>query len=375
MILMADGEPELAAVMAHEIAHVTQRHLARTFEQASRMSLPLAAAIVTSIILGSQDGQAGAAALAATAAGSAQTQINFTRANEQEADRVGLDILAKSGYDPRSMPEFFLRLQQATRIMDSQDFEFLRTHPVTTSRIADSMGRAEQFPAVVTPSGDFFLIQAGLRVVSRNDPAAHEAFFRAKLDKGSRDQRIAAQYGLTLALLQGKDLDAARSAFQVLAQAVVGEQGFAPFVTLLLKARIALEDGQADKAVDILGHSDADYRTRMPFFMLYTDALLQDDRPEQVRTLTTQRLATEGRHADPRLYRRLAKAEAKLGRKARAHQALAEFYFLDSDVGPAIQQIEIALSQLDKQEADGNLAARLKTRLAELKALALTDRP
>jgi len=374
LILMADGEAELAAVMAHEISHVTQRHLARAFEQASHMSLPLAAAIVTSIILGSQDGQAGAAALMATAAGSVQTQINFTRANEQEADRVGLDILAKSGYDPRSMPAFFQRLQQATRIMDSQDFEFLRTHPVTTSRIADSMGRAEQFPAVRTPSADFLLVQAGVRVVTKNDPAAHEAYFRASLDKGSRDQRIAAQYGLTLSLLQGREMDAARSALQDLERSVAGEQGIAPFATLLLKARIVLEDGHADKAVDILEGAEASYRERMPFFMQYTDALLQDDHPDQVRVLTTQRLAAEGRKADPRLYRRLAKAEAKLGREVQAHQALAEFYFLDSDTGSAIQQLEIALSLLDKTEAEGNLVARLKARLAELKALALSDR-
>jgi len=373
LIQMADSESELAAVMAHEIAHVTQRHLARAFEQASHMNLPLAAAIVTSIILGSRDGQAGVAALAATAAGSAQTQINFTRANEQEADRVGIEILAKSGYDPRSMPEFFQRLQQATRIMDSQDFEFLRTHPVTTSRIADSMGRAEQFPKVEASSSDFLLIQAGVRVASRNDPAAHEAYFRANLDKGPRDARIAAQYGLTLALLQGRKMAAARTAFQTLASEVAGEQGAAPFVTLLLQARIELEDRHADRAVAILEHEGNDYREGMSFFMLYTDALLQDDRPEQVRELTTQRLAAKGRDADPRLYRRLAEAETRLGREPRAHQALAEFYFLNSDTRSAIQQIEIALSLLKKQDDRGNLSERLKVRLEEMKALARAD--
>ncbi|MBI1195023.1 MAG: M48 family metalloprotease [Gammaproteobacteria bacterium] len=375
LILMADGESELAAVMAHEIAHVTQRHLARAFEQASHMNLPLAAAIVTSIILGSRDGQAGAAALAATAAGSAQTQINFTRANEQEADRVGLEILAKSGYDPRSMPEFFQRLQQATRIMDSQDYEFLRTHPVTTSRIADSMGRAEQFPKVDVPESDFLLIRAGVRIASRNDPAAHESYFRANLDKGSRDARIAAQYGLTLALLQGRNLAAARTEFRTLQDEVAGERGDAPFMTLLLDVRIALEEGYADKAVDVLERGGNDYRGRMPFFMLYTDALLQAGRAEQVRELTTQRLAALGQSADPRLYRRLAEAEAKLGRKARAHQALAEFYFLNSDTGSAIQQIEIALSLVDKKDDGGHLADRLKVRLNELKELARADRP
>jgi len=107
VILNSGNESELAAVMAHEIAHVTQRHLARMFEEVSRYSIPTAAAMIGAIIIGIANPEAGAAALAGISGLSAQNQINFTRANEEEADRVGMQTLVRAGYNPRSMPSFF----------------------------------------------------------------------------------------------------------------------------------------------------------------------------------------------------------------------------------------------------------------------------
>jgi predicted Zn-dependent protease len=146
LILASETESELASVMAHEIAHVTQRHLFQTFQDSSRLSLPMAAAMLAAMLVGSQSSQAGQAALLATQAAMAQHQINFTRDNEAEADRVGMQILSKSTFDPRGMPAFFERLQQSTRFSGHSAPEFLLTHPVTTSRISDTRGRADNFP-------------------------------------------------------------------------------------------------------------------------------------------------------------------------------------------------------------------------------------
>jgi beta-barrel assembly-enhancing protease len=143
LLLAARNESELAGVLAHEIAHVTQRHLLRAYEAAQRMSLPTAAALLAAILIGSQDSQAGQAALVGLQAASAQYQINFTRANEHEADRVGIQTLVRSGIDPRGMPDFFERLHQQTRLYGNRLPEFLSTHPVTTSRIAETAARAE----------------------------------------------------------------------------------------------------------------------------------------------------------------------------------------------------------------------------------------
>jgi predicted Zn-dependent protease len=109
-ILVAETESELAGVLAHEIAHVSQKHMARAFEQASQLSIPMAAAMLGAILLGTQNPQAGQAAIAAVAASNVQLQIDFTRANEEEADRIGMQLLSHAGFDPRGLPAFFERL-------------------------------------------------------------------------------------------------------------------------------------------------------------------------------------------------------------------------------------------------------------------------
>jgi len=146
LILMTEAESELASVIAHEIGHVTQRHLFRAAEAAGRLSIPTMAATLAAILLGTQSPAMGQAAIMAIQAGSVQFQINFTRENEEEADRVGMQTLANSQFDPRSMPTFFERLQQSTRYYGQNIPEFLRTHPVTASRISDTRGRAETYP-------------------------------------------------------------------------------------------------------------------------------------------------------------------------------------------------------------------------------------
>ena len=135
VILNSRTESELAAVMAHEIVHVTQRHMARTIEDAGKFSLPIAAAMIGAILLGTQSAEAGSAALAIISGASIQHQINFTRTNEEEADRVGMQLLARSDYDPRGMPAFFERLQQSSRYYRGQAPEFLQTHPLTPAAV------------------------------------------------------------------------------------------------------------------------------------------------------------------------------------------------------------------------------------------------
>ena len=142
LILLTEQESELASVIAHEISHVTQRHLFQTFQAATRMAIPNAIAMLGAALIGAKAGGSGAMAAMMAAQGmSAQYQINFTRDNEVEADRVGMQILSKSEFDPRSMPEFFERMQQSTRFVGNRIPEFLLTHPVTTARISDTRDR------------------------------------------------------------------------------------------------------------------------------------------------------------------------------------------------------------------------------------------
>ena len=159
VILNSGSESELAGVVAHEIAHVTQRHLARNFEEAKKYSLPTAAAMIGALIIATQAPAAGQAAISGVAGLSIQNQINFTRENEEEADRIGISLLAKSGYKPRGMPLFFEKLQKLSKFSQSNAPEYFRTHPLTISRIADTRARAESFPkkSFKNPFQNFFL--------------------------------------------------------------------------------------------------------------------------------------------------------------------------------------------------------------------------
>ncbi len=132
-----DNESELASVMAHEISHVTQRHLARAMEEQKR-SAPLTwVGALGSILLAMANPQAGMAALTGTLAGTQQGVISFTRQNEQEADRIGIQVLQRAGFDPEAMPDFMQKLADLSRY-DSKPPEMLLTHPLPDSRLADA---------------------------------------------------------------------------------------------------------------------------------------------------------------------------------------------------------------------------------------------
>lgn len=143
LILATQSEDELASVLAHEIAHVQQRHAARAMEASKNVNIGTAAALIAAILIGGSDSQAGEAAIYAGLAGSSQYQINFTRENEHEADRIGIDILAKAGFEPRGMVGFFKILQKILGQDPSTQIEYLRTHPISTTRVAEAQDRAK----------------------------------------------------------------------------------------------------------------------------------------------------------------------------------------------------------------------------------------
>ena len=215
LILMTEAESELASVIAHEISHITQRHLFRAAEASSRLSIPTAAGMLGAILLGTHSAAMGQAAIMAIMGGSVQFQINFTRENEAEADRVGMQTLAATHFDPRSMPTFFERLQQATRFAGQGVPEFLRTHPVTESRISDTRGRADTYPYKQYPDSlAYQLTKAKIRILTTADPIFLEQYYRSRLSQGTSEQRTVALYGLGLFLLKTEKFKEAEAIFQ-----------------------------------------------------------------------------------------------------------------------------------------------------------------
>lgn len=210
LFLHAQSESELASVLAHEIAHVTQRHLARSMEDQARRSPATIAALAASVLLAIAAPEAGIAALTATTAGNMQSQINYTRSNEKEADRFGINTLAKAGFDVNAMPRFFGRLADEYRYASTPP-PMLLTHPLPEDRITDSRARARSYPPLkLAPSLDYHLARA--RIVARyagiNNDAALD-WFERKLKKAPKALVPSLEYGQALVYLDSKKLDKA----------------------------------------------------------------------------------------------------------------------------------------------------------------------
>jgi predicted Zn-dependent protease len=160
LLFAAQSESELAGVMAHEISHVTQRHIARMLAQQKQALVTTLASIAAAILLSRVSSDAAQAAIAFGQASAIQAQLNFTRDHEREADRVGLQLLGEAGFDPRGMATFFERLQRATRVYETAAPSYLRTHPLPFERIADIQNRIQELPYRQIPDSiEFQLIR------------------------------------------------------------------------------------------------------------------------------------------------------------------------------------------------------------------------
>lgn len=336
LILMTDAESELASVMAHEIAHVTQRHLYRSYEASSRLSIPMMAATLGAILLGSQSPAAGQAAIMAIQAGSVQFQINFTREHEEEADRVGMQTLAASTYDPRSMPTFFERLQQSTRYSGQNVPEFLRTHPVTASRISDSRGRADNYPYKQYPDSlAYQLIKTKLQVLLANESNEIKAILQARLTQGLPEQRTVAKYGLGLLALKTQNFVEAEAIFQALNKEYPDQPHYAAGL-----ARTALESSNYKLALNRYQKLAAQFPDNDAIKLEYVSALLKSGDPRNAKNiLTTLSFKTQKL---PLYSEQLAKVYGDLNQPAESHRYLADYYFAMGETHQAILQIQLA---------------------------------
>jgi predicted Zn-dependent protease len=242
----ADSESEFASVMSHEIVHVTQRHIARAVEAKSQNAPLTMASLLGSILLTIANPEAGMAGLMATQGVAAQQAINFTRSNEQEADRIGIQLLAKGGYDPYAMPEFFNKLSEKTRFSNTQ-LAFLYTHPLSQARISDSRVRAEQFERRFVPdSSDFALAKA--RVWARYQLKGKDAlaYFQKKVATPGGNTK-ANQYGLALALFDSGDVSAAE---QILLKLRAHDDKNLFYIDAMTD--VYIQSGRTEKALQLL---------------------------------------------------------------------------------------------------------------------------
>ncbi len=359
LILAAESEAELAAVMAHEIAHVTQRHLFRSIEDQQRLSLPTTALMIAAAILGAQvSPDAGLAAIAGLQAISAQHQVNFTRDNEKEADRIGIGTLTQAGFDPFAMAGFFERLTKASRIYENNAPEFLRTHPVTTNRVAEALDRAERSGYRQRPDSlRFHLTRAALRQLAYRNPEKAVRHFKATLRDNRYRDRMAERYGYALALARAGRLSAAAGE----AKALLDFKPTQPEL-VVLDADIKRRQGNMGAALERLKQavnlSSANWPLRMAYGEMLMDAGRWADATKQL-----DRVA-KARPRNTKVFQLLADAAGKAGRKTSVHRYRAEYYALIGETEPAIRQLEIALRNTRPGYHE---ASKIQVRLQALK--------
>ncbi len=340
LILAAESEGELAAVMAHEIAHVTQRHLARAFQKASSAQVQTFAAILAAILLGSPE--LSTAMIATATAGNIQQQLNFTRSHEREADRVGIDILVNSGFNPNHMPGFFYRLQEAYRYMESNLPELLRTHPVTPNRIADSQNRARQYPPTEEKlSAGLSFMQAKLRSYDRTNQVLNIKRLEAK-QADSQVLSAAEQYEYALHQLTMGRLEAAETLTNKLL-----ENSKESALYIALKARVEIAMQQPESAVSRLQQALLLFPNHPQLSTLYAQALIDSGKAEIAADKIRALIQQQQKFILPSYYQLLAKAESAAKRDSNAHMALADYYYMIGQTRTAIEQLETALKQSD----------------------------
>ncbi len=354
-IVTAQSESELAAVLAHEIAHVTQHHMARMATKEGQLSVAMLAAMALAIV--ARNSQAGSAVATIGQAGAITAQIGYTREFEQEADRIGFDTLQKSGFDVRAMPAFFLRMQKAGRLYENNAPAYLRDHPVTTQRIADAENRVQGLPYKQVPDSlDFQLVRAKLRAqqgAPRDTLALLEADLRDK--KFSND--TAARYGVAVALLRAQE--PVRAATELAPLLKTTEH---PMLAGL-DARIKIARGDDKGALVVLKQALARYPDNRALNYACIETLQRLGQNREAASLLDEQIRSFPHEA--RLYELRAKGYASEGRQLLAHQAQAEAYVLQGSLPAAIEQLQLA-----QKSGDGDFyqLSSVDARLRDLRA-------
>jgi beta-barrel assembly-enhancing protease len=367
LLLDTRNESELAAVLAHEISHVTQRHIARGIEAAGRANLVSTAATLAAILLGAIAGVGSNATLGAiTAAQSiaAESQLAFTRENESEADRVGISLMADAGFDPNAMPAFFEEMGRRTQLSPDQVPELLRSHPVTSARIAESKGRAAQYPPVVVhDSTSYAIIRERVRVLTT--PAGQDPrTYYVSLTGSEPDASIAQIYGKALAQLVSGDAAQAVPTFQRL---VATHPEVMQFHTALAQSLIA--SGQTKAGIEVLERARVLSPRNVPVTIRYAEALLRANRPKRAHEVLLDLFNNVPPTQEQ--IRLTAIAANAAGDVADAYSYMAEYHIMSGDLPLAANQLELALSVPDISAVQ---RARYAARLKELRDAMPKDR-
>jgi predicted Zn-dependent protease len=360
LFIYSQNEAQLASVLTHELAHLSQRHYARRLEQQRNMTIPFYTALLASLVLAASGSDGGMAAMAATQAAAADAQLRFSRQNEQEADRLGIDTLIDAGYDPYAAPDMFEQMLRASRY-SRRPPDFLLTHPVTESRVADARSRAMRYPRdgkTQKDSLDFQLMKARIKVLQAESAQQAIGIFQSEMD-GDNATPEASRYGLALAYSK---IGNAQEAAKALAPLLQKEPNRLVYQVMDIDIDLAAKD--YDTALDKLRTGLRRLPNYYPFNVRYAEALMDSGHYQSGAEFLSQYVRKETE--DPYMWYLLAEVNGLAGDVLGVHEARAEYFIQVGVYDRAIVQLRNAL-KLAKN--DSHRTAILQERLRYVERL------
>ncbi len=359
LMLMTNTESELASVLAHETAHVRQRHIARAAQAQSRASLASTAAMLAAILIGAAAGGDGQAIMGGIALGQGialQKSINFTRSEEAEADRVGINYLADAGFNTAAMPTFFEEMQRREGASDNSPLVLLRSHPVTSERIAETRTRALQYARnSVTESELYPWMRERLRVVAANESADMRIYYERLRDR--RTLTDPERYGEALAQLRQRDNSGAVATLKTLLAA----HGRLTFLYATLGTALQ-EAGQTGESAATFERALKLFPRNIPISVRYAEALLKQGKPKIAHELLLDLFNNET--PTPDQIKLTALAASAAGDTGDAYYYMAEYHLSGGDLALANSQLELALAAPNLSNVQRK---RFRARLEEIR--------
>lgn len=364
--LTAQNEHQLASILAHELAHLSQRHYARRLQQQKASStVGLAALLASLLVVAAGNSDVGIAAIPAIQAAAIDSSLRFSRDMEIEADRIGMQTLAHAGFDPHSMTGMFEQMLKSTRYRTKVP-EFLLTHPITESRITDSASRAQKYPQKrIEADEEYQMIRARVMLQFETSTARATKRFEEEIDRYQTMSPLMAHYGRVLARTRSGDTAGARAALPGL-KALTDN----PVMLAVAEADIAAKEQDWDQATKILNEALAQQPRNHPLNVRLAEILMEAGRYPECEALLVQHVKRHPNNAY--VWYLLAEVHGLAGHILDVHKARAEYFLLMGLYDKAEIQLRNALKLIEPK--DFQARARIDQRLLDVRKIRESSR-
>ncbi len=361
ILTKSETESELASVIAHEISHITQSHISRRLENSKYDSWVALGALLAAVASGSAD--AAQAAIGVSQASILDRQLSYSRDFEAEADSLGIRLLSRAGFDPSAMPRFFKRLLDENRVSEASSLEFLRSHPLTVSRITESAQRVANYPeAAPQDNHEFLMMQAKAQAVYAKDSLLSRKLFSDRIANG--DKSLPTHYGYAIALSKNGEYDSARREFTKILKDHPNNAS-----VRLMEADNELEANNIDLGLAKLrkAYQDETRKGNSIIDLYYANALVLTNHTDEAIPIIRNALSKN--KSEPYLHFLLARAYAAKGDKKGSYRERGEYHYLRGNYQFAIEQFKRAFRLVKTEYERESLGARIEDVAREFEAI------